>query len=71
MRGWVYVTDDIAAVTGPDGHFEISGVPPGTYELSLWHERYRGSAQSMTVTVTAGQDADVDLKVEGPSQGRP
>ena len=71
MRGWVYVTDDIAAVTGPDGHFEISGVPPGTYELSLWHERYRGSAQSMTVTVTAGQDADVDLKVEGPSQGQP
>lgn len=50
MRGWVSVTDDTAGVTGPDGRFEISGVPPGTYEVTVWHERYEGASQSVTVT---------------------
>lgn len=64
MRGWVYVTDDIAAVTGPAGHFEISGVPPGTYELTIWHERYGGRTQ--TVTVAAGENTEADFELEQP-----
>ena len=52
MRGWVYVTDDIAVVSGSDGRFEIGDVPPGTYELTIWHERY--SATPQTVTIAAG-----------------
>ena len=64
MRGWIYVTDDMAAVTGPDGRFEISGVPAGTYELTIWHERYRGSAQAVTVTVSEGQGAEADFELE-------
>jgi plastocyanin len=59
MRGWLYVTDDIAGVTGLDGRFEISNVPPGTYELEIWHERYGGTSQ--TVTVTAGGQEEVDF----------
>ena len=66
MRGWIYVTNDMAAVTWPDGRFEISGVPAGTYELMIWHERYRGSAQAVTVTVTAGQGTEADFKLEHP-----
>ena len=50
MRGWVSVTNDMAGVTGPDGRLEISGVPPGTYEVAVWHERYEGPPQSVTVT---------------------
>ena len=50
MRGWVYVTSDVASVTGPDGRFELTGVPPGTYELQVWHERYGGAPKSVTVT---------------------
>ena len=44
------MTNDTAGVTGPDGRFEISGVPPGTYEVTVWHERYEGASQSVTVT---------------------
>jgi hypothetical protein len=29
------------AVTDAEGKFEISGVPPGTYNLVAWHEGYK------------------------------
>ena len=62
MRGWVYVTDEIAAVSGADGRFEIPDVPPGTYELTVWHERYAGTPR--TVTVTAGGTVEADFRLE-------
>ena len=62
MRGWVYVTDDVAGVTSADGRFELTGVSPGTYEVTVWHERYSGVSQR--VTVTAGGEARADFVVE-------
>jgi hypothetical protein len=45
------------AVTGADGKFEIRNVPPGTYTLAAWHERFGEQTQKITVgpdgTVTA------------------
>lgn len=35
------------AVTGPDGSFEISGLPPGEYIVEAWHEML-GTAESNT-----------------------
>ena len=32
------MTDDVAAVTGADGGFTLPDVPPGTYQLRVWHE---------------------------------
>ena len=61
MRGWVYVTNDVATVTSEDGRFEIDDVPPGTYELAVWHERYEGTAQ--TVIVTAGGTAEASFSL--------
>ncbi|MGV3709091.1 MAG: carboxypeptidase regulatory-like domain-containing protein [Gemmatimonas sp.] len=40
------------AVTEADGAFEFEGVPPGTYQLVVWHERLR--AQVIPVRVEAG-----------------
>lgn len=36
-------------VTGKDGSFEISNVPPGTYTVTAWHELYGISEQSVTI----------------------
>ena len=57
MRGWMVVTDEAAAISGADGSFRIDNVPPGTYELRVWHEALKGAPQK--VTVTAGKPADV------------
>ena len=59
MRGFIMVTDNIAAVTGPDGGFTLTGVPPGTYELTVWHELLK--AAPVKVTVAAGGKASVTL----------
>lgn len=55
MRGWIVVTDELSAVTGGDGAFTLPNVPPGTYELRIWHEAL--SAAPQKVTVSAGQTA--------------
>jgi len=39
MHAWIYVSKHpYAAVSGEDGTFEISGVPPGEYNAKVWHE---------------------------------
>ena len=62
MRGWIVVSNDLGAVSAGDGSFTIDGVPAGTHELSIWHERLRG--QSQTVTVTAGEVTQVEFTLE-------
>jgi len=62
MRGWVIVTDDEAAVTGPDGRFTLPNVPPGTYELRVWHEALEAAPRK--VTVVAGKPIDVVVQMK-------
>lgn len=62
MRGWMVVTDEAAAISGADGRFTINNVPPGTYELRVWHETLKGPPQK--VTVSAGKPADVSFTLK-------
>jgi len=48
------------AVTGTDGKFTISGLDPGTYEITAWHEKL--GVQTATVTVGASDTKSQNFK---------
>ena len=62
MRGWVYVTDDIGTVTASNGQFELTGIPTGSYDLTVWHEQFSG--QSQQVTVSPNGQAEVSFTLQ-------
>ena len=62
MRGWLVVTDEAAAITGADGRFSIDNVPPGTYELRIWHESLKSAPQR--ITVAAGKPTDLTVQMK-------
>lgn len=47
------------AVTGPDGSFRIPNLPPGTYTIEAWHERY--GTKTLQVTVAAQETKQADF----------
>ena len=76
MRAYIGVlSHPFFSVTDKDGRFELKGVPPGTYTLVAWHEKYpQGLTQS--VTVGAGEKketnfsfSDQQLKAESVEGG--
>jgi plastocyanin len=46
-------TNPFYSVTGTDGKFTISGLDPGTYEVTAWHEKL--PPQTVSVTVGANE----------------
>ena len=54
------------SVTGTDGKFTISGLDPGTYEITAWHERL--GTQTATVTVGANDTKTQNFKFAAPKQ---
>jgi hypothetical protein len=50
MNAFVAVVDHpYFAVTGDDGSFELPNLPPGTYTIEAWHEKYEFVEQTITV----------------------
>lgn len=49
-------------VTGPDGTFEIAGLPPGAYTLEAWHERL--GAQQAVFTLDGDAPAEINFTFE-------
>jgi Carboxypeptidase regulatory-like domain len=59
MRGYLVVTDERTSVTGPDGKFQIDGLPTGTYDLRIWHETLK--AAPMKVVVKDGETTTANV----------
>jgi plastocyanin len=58
MQAWIGVVDHpFFAVTGADGSFRLAGVPPGTYTVAVWHERFGTQSQQVVLAERAEADA--------------
>jgi plastocyanin len=67
MSAYVAVfTHPFFSVTGTDGKYAISGLPPGTYEITAWHERL--GTQTASITVGASDKKAQDFKFATPAK---
>lgn len=60
MNAYIGVVDHpYFAVTGDGGTFTLEGLPPGTYTVEAWHEKY--GTQTMQVTVAAQETGTAEF----------
>lgn len=63
MLAWIHVADNpYYAVTGKDGSFTLSDVPPGNYTLVVWQEH--AGAKEIPVTVKAKATTTVPFEIK-------
>jgi plastocyanin len=66
MQAWVGAfAHPFFSVTATDGKFTISGLDPGTYEITAWHEVL--GTQKATVTVAANETKSQNFKFAMPA----
>lgn len=66
MRAYVSVLrHPFFSVTGEDGRFAISGLPPGEYTLAVWHEKLGTQERRLTIAAQASVPADFTLSAGG------
>jgi len=59
MRAYIGVVDHpYFAVTGPDGSFEWTNVPPGDYTIAVWHEKLGDQTKQVHLGASASAAAD-------------
>ena len=67
MSSWVgVVAHPFFAVSDNAGQFDIKGLPPGTYTLEAWHEKF--GKQTTKVTVGDHQDQKIDFTFKADSK---
>ena len=63
MKGYLYLTDHpYIAVTDENGNFSIGDVPPGDYEIKIWHEALGQQKQHATVPASGAAELNVEFK---------
>jgi len=64
MHAWLGVLPHpLFGVSDDVGSFSIRGLPPGTYTIEAWHEKY--GTQTATVTVTGSETKTADFAFAG------
>ncbi len=63
MQGYLYLIDNpYIAVTDANGNFSMADVPPGEYELKIWHEALGEQEQHVVVPAGGVAELKVDFK---------
>lgn len=66
MESWALVADHpYYAVSDHEGRFELSGIPPGTYQVRVWHPYVREDIVR-TITIEPNKRTSIALQVEAP-----
>lgn len=66
MGAWLHVVGHpFFQLTGKDGAYSISGLPPGDYDLQAWHERFPQAPLVAQVTVKAKETVTQDFAFKG------
>ena len=69
MKGWLLVRPNpYAAISNPDGSFEIKGLPAGDVELQFWHEK-AGYLGEMKIGGKNEKPSRGRMKVKVPADG--
>lgn len=71
MSAYVHVlSHPFFAVTQADGTFTIKGLPPGDYELSVWHEfdKFAPVEKTIKVSVAEGETKEVTFTYKPPKK---
>jgi hypothetical protein len=70
MFSWgVVLNNPYYSITKDDGVFEISGIPPGEYEVSTWHPGMKTYLEQ-TVQIEAGKTSNVSFQYQAPKGRR-
>ena len=60
MQGWwIVAKTPYTVVSNEDGSYSITDIPPGTYNLKIWHEKLGVTEQS--VVIKAGETTEMDV----------
>ncbi len=63
MNSWLVVANtNHFAVTGSDGSFTLTGLPPGEHKARFWHEKL-GKAEATLVVDAAGNVTPIEVKL--------
>jgi plastocyanin len=68
MKSYIFVfKHPYYAVTGKDGKFVLKGLPPGTYTIEAWQEKY--GSMDQTVTIGAKESKPVTFVFKAAASG--
>src|SRR2546430_6915578 len=74
VHGWMHASLGVLphpffGVSGGDGSFALKGLPPGTYTIEAWHEKYGTQTATGTVAGSETKTADFSFAAKGTNRG--